>query len=71
MLRDVVQQRLEGNHSLVGVMLESNLSAGRQDMPGPGGELLYGVSITDACIGWEATEELLRHAHDRLGAIMK
>ncbi len=70
-LRDVVQQRLEGNHSLVGVMLESNLSAGRQDMPGPGGELLYGVSITDACIGWEATEELLRHAHDRLGAIMK
>lgn len=69
-LRDVVQQRLEGNRSIVGAMIESNLHPGRQNMPEPGGKLKYGVSITDACIGWDTTEALLRHAHERLGAAM-
>jgi 3-deoxy-7-phosphoheptulonate synthase len=41
-------------------MLESNLVEGRQDLSGSGAKLDYGQSITDACISWETTEELLR-----------
>ena len=42
-------------------MLESHLQAGRQDW-GRGAPLAYGISITDACIGWDETEALLREA---------
>ena len=65
-LRDVVQQRFDGNTSVVGVMLESNLKAGKQKLTGNPADLEYGVSITDACIGWEATEQLLKEAYERL-----
>ena len=47
---------------IIGVMLESYLACGAQAMPGAGQPLTYGVSITDACIGWEETETLLRAA---------
>jgi 3-deoxy-7-phosphoheptulonate synthase len=53
--RDVAQ----GEHAIVGVMVESFLVAGRQDLV-PGAELRYGQSITDACIDWETTVELLQ-----------
>jgi 3-deoxy-7-phosphoheptulonate synthase len=53
-LADVAAQVAAGNDALVGVMLESFLVAGRQK-PEPGGDLVYGQSITDACIGWDAT----------------
>ena len=46
------------NESICGVMLESNLVDGRQDITDPT-KLLYGQSITDACIGWDETEELI------------
>ncbi len=59
-LRDVLQQRRHGSESIRGVMLESNLVEGRQDLSGSGAKLVYGQSITDACISWETTEELLR-----------
>jgi 3-deoxy-7-phosphoheptulonate synthase len=62
----VIEQRATGNDVVIGAMLESNLVEGRQDLPGEPSGLRYGVSITDACIGWEETEELLRWAHDRL-----
>jgi 3-deoxy-7-phosphoheptulonate synthase len=61
----VLQQRLAGNTGIFGVMLESHLVEGRQDLK-PGAELCYGQSITDACIGWGVTEELLREAARRL-----
>lgn len=61
----VLQQRLEGNTGIFGVMLESHLQAGRQDLK-PGVPLCYGQSITDACIGWATTEHLLRDAARRL-----
>lgn len=62
----VVAQRAGGNRALMGAMLESNLEAGRQE---PDAEpLRYGVSITDACIDWTETEQLLRRAWERLGA---
>jgi 3-deoxy-7-phosphoheptulonate synthase len=54
---EVGRQLATGNHAIVGVMLESFLVAGRQDLRGS--ELVYGQSITDGCLGWEDTVELL------------
>jgi len=61
-----VNQVLEGNASIVGLMLESHLHAGSQPIPADRSQLLYGVSVTDACIDWETTEELLLGLHRRL-----
>jgi 3-deoxy-7-phosphoheptulonate synthase len=58
-LRDVATQIRAGASSVLGVMLESHIHAGRQDWK-PGCTLEYGVSITDGCIGFEETEVLLR-----------
>jgi 3-deoxy-7-phosphoheptulonate synthase len=55
---DVGAQIAAGNGAIVGVMLESFLVAGRQDLA-PAAELRYGQSITDACIGWDTTVEVL------------
>src|SRR6185503_307178 len=63
----VIQQRAEGNAALIGGMLESNLEEGRQDLTADRSGLRRGVSITDACIGWDETERLLREAWERLG----
>ncbi|MBB3191118.1 3-deoxy-7-phosphoheptulonate synthase [Halomonas cerina] len=63
-LRDVLGQRLAGDTSLAGVMLESHLHEGKQ--PLVPGQLRHGVSVTDACIGWETTERLLLTAAERL-----
>lgn len=61
-LRDVLAQRMDAESPLVGFMLESNLECGSQP-PSPRGEgLVYGVSITDPCIGWKETAELLQEA---------
>ena len=61
--RSVMQQRQAGTRSLIGLMLESFLQEGNQPFPVKNpAELRYGVSITDACVGWEATERLLRWA---------
>ena len=67
--RSVIQQRLAGARSLIGLMLESFLHEGNQPFPvkDPAG-LRYGVSITDACLGWEETERLLRWAAGALEA---
>ena len=64
----VIEQRAGGNEALIGAMLESNLIEGRQDPTQGGSSLRHGVSITDACIGWEETERLLRDAWRRFGA---
>ena len=56
--RDVAHQIRSGNDKIMGVMVESHLVEGRQDIK-DGKDLVYGQSVTDACIGWEATEELL------------
>jgi len=57
---NIANQIVEGNRSIVGLMLESNLGAGNQKMPSDPADLRYGVSITDACIDWESTEQVLR-----------
>ncbi len=56
---DLARQISFGEEKIVGVMLESNLEEGRQDYV-PGSALVYGQSITDACIDWEDTEHALR-----------
>ena len=57
-IKDIAGQISTGNDSICGVMLESNLVEGRQDI-GKKNDLVYGQSITDACIGWNETEELI------------
>jgi 3-deoxy-7-phosphoheptulonate synthase len=60
-LRDVVHQVADGNHAIKGVMLESHLFEGNQKL-GRVQDLRYGVSITDACMGWDSTADSLRQA---------
>jgi 3-deoxy-7-phosphoheptulonate synthase len=63
----VLEQYLGGNSALVGLMVESNLYDGKQPIPKDLAQLHYGVSITDACVGWETTERMLIGAYELLG----
>lgn len=65
-LRYVANLRASGTASIFGAMLESNLRAGSQPFPRPRESLVYGQSITDACIDWETTERLILELADRL-----
>jgi 3-deoxy-7-phosphoheptulonate synthase len=56
---DVAGQVANGDHRIMGVMIESHLKSGRQDVV-EGRPLAYGQSITDACLGWEDTVQLLK-----------
>jgi 3-deoxy-7-phosphoheptulonate synthase len=56
--RDIARQVAAGDARIIGIMVESHLKAGRQDLI-PGKALIYGQSITDACIGWEDTRSLI------------
>ena len=69
-LQDILTQLENGNRSLAGFMLESFLEAGSQPFPEETSNLRYGISITDACIGWDTTEQLLREAHARHQAVI-
>jgi 3-deoxy-7-phosphoheptulonate synthase len=62
----VVEQRAGGTKSLIGLMVESHLNEGNQPIPKNLGELRYGVSVTDSCIGWETTERMLRWGYATL-----
>ena len=64
---DCVHQIREGNRSIVGLMLESNLEAGSQPLEGDPAKLRYGMSVTDPCIDWKSTEDLLLRANRELG----
>ena len=61
--RDVLAQRVAGDRSIVGMMLESNIHPGSQPAKSDRSQLAYGVSITDGCIGWDETEELVMEAY--------
>ncbi|MBD2345553.1 3-deoxy-7-phosphoheptulonate synthase [Anabaena subtropica] len=65
-LEKVVQQIVDGNTSIVGMMLESNLYEGNQPINCQREELKYGVSVTDPCIGWEETEKVILAAYEKL-----
>ncbi len=64
-LRSILASRRQGVPGIQGFMLESNLNEGKQSLGDDPSRLAYGVSITDACIGWEKTGELLQLAYDQ------
>lgn len=65
-----VNQIIEGNRSIVGLMLESHLHAGNQPIPTDLSKLKYGVSVTDSCIDWATTEKFLRGAREKLKDVL-
>ena len=69
--RDISNQILKGNKSIVGLMLESHLYEGRQDIPADLRDLQYGVSVTDACMDWDTTENSLRELADSLQSTLR
>jgi 3-deoxy-7-phosphoheptulonate synthase len=61
-MADVVNQIRNGNKSLLGVMIESNIEAGNQPIPADLSQLKYGCSVTDGCVDWDSTEKMIRDA---------
>lgn len=67
---NVGDQIVNGNQSIVGLMVESNLEWGNQPIPGNLSDLRYGVSVTDACVDWATTETMIRELRDKVKAIL-
>ncbi|MCH2568568.1 MAG: 3-deoxy-7-phosphoheptulonate synthase [Pseudomonadales bacterium] len=67
---NVANQILDGNQSIIGLMIESHLNAGNQAIPDAPSQLLYGVSVTDACIDWDTTEQMLRGLRDKVREVL-
>lgn len=65
---EIVRQSLT-DVSVIGAMIESNLNAGNQSFPQPVADLQYGVSITDGCIDWDTTEQVLRKGYEDLAPL--
>jgi 3-deoxy-7-phosphoheptulonate synthase len=70
-LDNVSNQILEGNKSIIGVMIESNINAGNQKLSSNPDDMKYGVSVTDACIDWETTENSMVEMADKLREVLK
>jgi 3-deoxy-7-phosphoheptulonate synthase len=70
-LDNVANQIVEGNKSIIGVMLESNINAGNQKLSSNPDDMEYGVSVTDACIDWATTESTLIAMADKLRGVLK
>jgi 3-deoxy-7-phosphoheptulonate synthase len=68
---DCVHQIVEGNTSIVGLMLESNIEAGCQPIPADVRQLRYGVSVTDPCVDWPTTEDVLLRAREDLAPVLR
>ncbi len=69
-LKNLTNQIVDGNKTIVGVMVESHLKGGRQDIPKDLNDLVYGQSVTDGCIDWETTEKVLLEMHDALKDVL-
>ncbi len=65
-MENCIHQITEGNQSIVGLMIESHLNEGNQKISANQDELAYGVSVTDGCVNWETTENMMRKAHKEL-----
>jgi len=70
-LDNVANQIVEGNQSIIGIMVESNIGPGNQKLSSNRDEMTYGVSVTDACIDWESTETTLRNMREKLKGVLK
>ncbi len=69
-LKDITHQILEGNQSIIGVMLESHINHGNQSIPEDLSQLTYGVSVTDACMDWATTESALLEMAEKLRDVL-
>ena len=69
-VENIVNQIIEGNTSIFGLMIESHLNAGNQPIPENLADLKYGVSVTDGCIDWETTQTSLRQMHNKFGKLI-
>lgn len=69
-LRDMAHQIREGNQSIVGAMIESFIEAGNQKIPADLSQLKYGCSVTDACVSWDTTVDMLRRTRDMLREVL-
>ena len=67
---NVTNQILEGNQSIIGLMVESNIKHGRQNIPANLDDLEYGLSVTDGCISWDETEQAIRKMRDKLKDVL-
>ncbi len=65
-LKSLIKQIQEGDQHIRGIMLESNLKSGNQSIPKDLSQLVYGQSVTDECLDWEMTEDLLHYAYSSL-----
>ncbi|HNE15677.1 MAG TPA: 3-deoxy-7-phosphoheptulonate synthase [Rhodocyclaceae bacterium] len=69
-MRDVAHQIREGNRSIVGLMIESFIEAGNQPIPADLSTLRYGCSVTDACVSWDTTVDMIRNTRDILRDVL-
>lgn len=69
-LENITQQIIDGNQSIVGLMVESHIKGGRQDIPSDLSKLEYGMSVTDGCIDWQTTEDTLLKMHEALKDVL-
>jgi len=69
-MADCVRQIRDGNRSIVGLMVESNLEGGNQPIPPDLSQLRYGRSVTDPCVDWVTTETMIQAAHDALREVL-
>lgn len=68
--QNCTNQIVEGNTSIVALMLESHIHAGNQPIPSDLSQLKYGVSVTDACIDWETTEKLITDMANQVAPVL-
>jgi 3-deoxy-7-phosphoheptulonate synthase len=64
--KSVIKQKLNGQNAIFGLMLESHLNPGSQKISSNPNDLQYGVSVTDQCVGWDETEDLINWAYNEL-----
>lgn len=67
---NVANQIVEGNKSIIGVMVESHIGAGNQKISANKEDMTYGVSVTDACIDWDTTESMIRDIATKLKPVL-
>ena len=69
-LKNITEQIIDGNKSIIGIMVESHLKGGRQEIPEHLCDLEYGKSVTDGCIDWDTTEKVLLEMHEALKDVL-
>ena len=67
----IIEQIVNGNESITGIMLESHINEGNQTSEQARDMMKYGVSVTDACINWQTTETVLRNLHQALLPVLE